>query len=200
MDSSEGIKSISNSCTCSYFYRLSDASCLFFITKLAVQKSLRWRLNTTRTKGGLAEARVVCLPPFPPGSQCLCAGEGLSAHPSALSPSVLAPDVPGSAWGHTPGSRCVQVQAESMPAAQNLLGSCSRSSGQTHSHILWMFGKNKMGVCVWGGGSISSCVNVSFCSVLVRSDSPNLKEMNQNRRFKEGNGVIYLSVAISGRM
>lgn len=38
-------------------------------------------------------------------------------------------------------SRC---RLQRMPAAQNLLGSCSRSSGQTHFHILWMFGKNKM--------------------------------------------------------
>lgn len=29
-------------------------------------------------------------------------------------------------------------------AAQNLLGSRCRSSGQTHFHILWMFGRNKM--------------------------------------------------------
>lgn len=44
-------------------------------------------------------------------------------------------------------SRC---RLQRMPAAQNLLGSPSRSSGQTHFHILWMFGKNKM--CVWGEG------------------------------------------------
>lgn len=74
-------------------------------------------------------------------------------------------------------SRC---RLQRMPAAQNLLGSPSRSSGQTHFHILWMFGKNKM--CVWweGGGSfqrfffsISSCVNVSLlCSCTLRQSQP----------------------------
>lgn len=41
--------------------------------------------------------------------RCLCAGEG-PVHLCTFS-SVLAPDVLGSARGHTPRSRCVQVQA-----------------------------------------------------------------------------------------
>lgn len=73
-------------------------------------------------------------------------------------------------------SRC---RLRRMPAAQNLLGSPRRSSGQTHVHILWMFGKNKMW---WEGAvflmfffffSISSCVNVSLmCSCTLRQFQP----------------------------
>lgn len=60
-------------------------------------------------------------------------------------------------------SRC---SLQCMHAAQNLLGSRSRSSGQTHFHILWMFGRNKMWkkkpiVLKVFFSPISSCMNNS---------------------------------------
>lgn len=67
-------------------------------------------------------------------------------------------------------SRC---RLQSVHAAQNLLGSRSRSSGQTHLHILWMFGKNKM----WGKNIVLKVffhqqLHEHLRCVLAHSNSP----------------------------
>lgn len=115
---------------------------------------------------------------------------------------MLAPDVLGSARGHTPRSRCVQVQA----AAH----ACCSESAWIPSQVFWS------NTCphtldVWeeqnvvGGGSffngfffsISSCVNISLmCSCTIRQSQP-LKRVSVQKntcfeslfRFRNHTGV-----------
>lgn len=100
-----------------------------------------------------------------------------SAH---FTPSVLAPDVLGSARGRTPRSRCVQVQAAAhaccsesawIPLAGLLVKHMSTYSG--------CLGRTKCGgraqffFNVFFCFSISSCVNVSLlCSCTLRQSQP----------------------------
>lgn len=110
----------------------------------------------------------VCVPEKPPLILCALYSECASSRCAGVS-----------AGPHSPIQMCPGAGCGACLLLRIRLDPPRRSSGQTHVHILWMFGKNKMW---WEGAvffkrffcfSISSCVNVSLlCSCTLRQSQP----------------------------
>lgn len=101
-------------------------------------------MNTKRVLALSAEMRALCLPVRLHQEHAVCVLEKdplISLHVLQVCLLQMCRGQRGATLPDPDVSRC---RLQRMPAAQNLLGSRSRSSGQTHFHILWMFGKNKM--------------------------------------------------------
>lgn len=93
------------------------------------------------------------------------AGCGVFEKQPLISPGETLQRCRGQRGAKLPDPDVSRCRLRSMHAAQNLLGSRSRSSGQTHFHILWMFWEEQnvekthsFEGCFF---FISSCMNVS---------------------------------------